>query len=158
MIKKGFTLIEVLVVIGIIAIIATVISLPLFGARDKARDAKRKNDLTQIGRFFSTNCFQPEAGPGTYDLAVMIAEIKTKNPQYSSYIPKIKDPKSGTDEQSNYFYIYSAEKKCAVYANLENSNEATTLNISSPTAGGGTGVLAGDTGVNGTKIYFQVSN
>ncbi|MCX6792814.1 MAG: prepilin-type N-terminal cleavage/methylation domain-containing protein [Candidatus Falkowbacteria bacterium] len=156
--KKGFTLVEVLVVIGIIAIITTIISIPLFSVRDKARDAKRKNDLTQIGKFFSINCFLPDAGEGTYDLTTVIAEVKSKNPQYTSYLPDIKDPKSGTDTQSNYLYIYSADKKCALYANLENKDEKTTLNISSPTPGGGTGVFSGSPGINGTNIYFQVSN
>jgi len=156
--KKGFTLVELLVVIGIIAIVSTIIIVPLFGARDKARDTKRKNDLAQIGRFFAVTCYQPDAGAGTYDLATIAEEFKTKNPQYSNYLPSIKDPKSGTTTQTNYFYIYSADKKCALYANLENNNDTTTLKISAPTAGGGTGVLSGPPGVNGTNIYFQVSN
>lgn len=157
--KLAFTLIETLVVVGIIAVLSTIVIIPLLGARDKARDTKRKSDLNQIGRFFSTSCFEPTGGEGTYDLAIIINEIKSRNPQYSNYIPKIKDPKSGTDESSNYFYIYGPNKKCALYANLENNNEPITLNIAAPTPGGGNGVLRGETtGVNETKIYFQVTN
>ncbi len=46
--KKGFTLIELMVVIAIIAILATVVLVALQGARDAAEDSKRKSAVTQI--------------------------------------------------------------------------------------------------------------
>lgn len=46
--KKGFTLIELLVVIGIIATL-TALALPNYmGARQRARDAKRKAELHEL--------------------------------------------------------------------------------------------------------------
>ncbi len=46
--KKGFTLIELMVVIAIIAILATVVLVALQGARDAAEDSKRKSAVTQL--------------------------------------------------------------------------------------------------------------
>ncbi len=46
--KKGFTLIELMVVIAIIAILATVVLVSLGSARDAAEDANRSSALNQV--------------------------------------------------------------------------------------------------------------
>jgi len=158
--EKSFTLIETLVVIAIIGIIATIISVSLFGARNKARDVKRKAEISQIGRFLVLSCYSPDAGVGDYDLLPIAEEILAKNPQYQQYIKIIpRDPKTGSDTESKYRYIVSDNgTKCALYANLENEKEPVTLNITQPTPKGGTGVFRGSSGWNGTDLYFQYSN
>ena len=159
--KRGFTLIETLVVMAIIGIIASIIMVSLVGARNKARDVKRKAELSQIGRFLVLSCYLPDAGAGDYDLMSIAQELIVKNPQYSQYISAIpRDPKTGTDTESRYRYIVNDDgSKCALYANLENQNEPITLpNITVPTPRGGIGVFRGSSGWNGTDLYFQYSN
>lgn len=46
--KKGFTLIEILVAIGIIGILVGIAAFALQGGQRAGRDAKRKSDLEQI--------------------------------------------------------------------------------------------------------------
>ncbi len=157
----GFSLLETLVVIAIIAILSAIFIIVFSGARARAGDAKRMNDLNQIGRFLSFGCLTPETGAGEYDLNELLIEYKSKYPQYANLIPEnIRDPKTGTDSVSNYKYIVSADNKCVLYANLENDEQEVTLpGLSEPTPGGGKGIFAAPTsGWNGSSKYFQVSN
>jgi prepilin-type N-terminal cleavage/methylation domain-containing protein len=159
--KKGFSLIELLVVIGIIAVMAAIAFVFLGGVRGRAGDAKRLNDIDQIGRFLAFGCPVPDGGPGAYDLNELLAELKTKYPQYASSIPAdIRDPKTGTAAQSNYKYILDENGNCVLCANLEKDKTKVTLPaISAPKPGGGKGVFAAPApGWNGSNKYFQVSN
>lgn len=147
-------------VIGIIGILSTMVMVSLGSSRFKARDTKRIADLSQIGRFLSFGCITPEAGAGEYDLKELIQEYKSKYPQYANAIPSnIKDPKSGTSDNSQYTYIVNEDNHCTLYANLENVDEKVTLeSITKPTPGGGTGVFESILGINGSSKYYQISN
>jgi len=157
---NGFTLIETLTVVAILGILSLFILVSVFGIREKAKDTKRKIEVSQAGRYLTNGCYVPDAGAGEYDLIPLTQEIFSKNPQYKEFLQTVpKDPKTGDETESKYMYVVApGGTKCALYANLENKKEKITLSITEPTPGGGTGVFKGSIGWNGTDVYFQYSN
>lgn len=162
--EKGFNLVEVLIVTGLIGLLASAAYVGFGSARKKARDVKRKAELAQVGRLMQTGtCYKPTAGGGSYDIIELLADIKVANPNAAKFLPKKPpiDPSVGTDTDSGYIYeVTNDGKRCALYANLEHEEEEITLPAATePAPGTGSGVLkGGPIGPNGTDIYFQISN
>jgi type IV pilus assembly protein PilA len=64
--QKGFTIVELLIVIVVIGILAALVITTYAGIQSKARNAKRQTDIqslqTQIEAFYSQNGYYPSLG------------------------------------------------------------------------------------------------
>jgi len=67
MTKKGFNLIELLVVIGIIGMLSALLVPNFMGARERARDTQRKSDLKQIQK--ALEMYRQDNNPPVYPTA-----------------------------------------------------------------------------------------
>lgn len=109
--RKGFTLIEMLVVVAIIGLLSSVVVVGVGGAREKARDTKRIADVRQIQTYLETE----------YNVGypVSIRDV--------SSLPK--DPSTG----SSYAYCVTVNSLTYVLgADLENAKNRPSGGIADP--------------------------
>jgi len=112
--KKGFTLVELLIVIAIISILTALIITNIYSSRGKARDAKRISDIAQLQLALEQYFNKFGVYPDSNNLQTSLVS------DYISVLPK--DPDSGltyTYKSSNDKYDY------VLSANLEYVNGAT---------------------------------
>ena len=138
-VKRGFTLVELLVVISIIGILSSFVSYSIGNAQAKGRDSRRKSDLDTIKKALelaktdsTASAFYPKCV--TYTTNECTIAASTTNPAmsttYLSTVPK--DPKTSI----NYTY-HPTPDSCGVsgctgytlYACLENGNEPVVDNV-----------------------------
>lgn len=118
---KGFTLVELLVVISIMGIL-TVISLASFtSAQIKARDAQRKSDLEQTAKALMLYYSDTGTFPVESDFKFGYEEDNGFKIGETIYMRKTpQDPK-----YPNYEYIYKTDgKSFNLFANLENTKDS----------------------------------
>lgn len=136
--KKGFTLVELLVVISILGILASIALVSFRSAQMRGRDAQRKSDLKQISSslelYYSDYGKYPAASsdglglivgcPSTTDTACAwgSGQFWDEKTIYFRTVPK--DPVTG----QNYYYRSitvnnSAYQGFQLFAHLENSQD-----------------------------------
>lgn len=113
--KRGFTLVEMVIVIGIIGVIGTFLANAILGAQRSGRDAKRKADVEQIRSalemYRSNNTlsrypvFNPLPGQTCSNMPGLA-------PQYIAQIPR--DPSRGRN-----YYCFSDGTTYIVRTSLE---------------------------------------
>lgn len=112
--SKGFTLVELLVVIAIIGILATLLLLQLGIARQRARDAKRIADVSQVRT--ASELYFDDAG--TYPQVATYAGLGALLvPKYMTQLPT--DPLNVGNYAYNY--AYNGLTRYHVWAELEQS-------------------------------------
>lgn len=133
--KKGFTLVELLVVMAIISILATLIVGGFRSSQMRGRDGGRKSDLKQISNaleLFYNDYGKYPAASGTQIAACPYnsttgagtacswgtSELTDSKTIYYKVIPK--DPASS---QTYVYKVSSSQTKYQVYAHLENTED-----------------------------------
>lgn len=112
--QKGFTLVELLVVIAIIGILATLLLLQLGVARQRARDAKRIADVSQVRTAAELYFDDSGSYPQTATYAGLGALLV---PKYMTQLPS--DPLNTGDYA--YRYAYNGLTRYHVWGELEQS-------------------------------------
>lgn len=120
--KCGFTLIEVLVVIAILGILASLVSGNLINSMKRGRDAKRKEDLQQIKNALDMYYEDNSQYPPSLTFGGQLKHPTIDAKVYMQKLPQ--DPNSG------YIYIYQrtgvpAGKKNAyrIFTTIENKDD-----------------------------------
>lgn len=127
--RKGFTLIEVLVAVTIVAILISIGVVSYSSVNKRSRDAKRKGDVEQLRSalemYRADNGYYPNTGSGSWTDASGLS-----TPLVSSYLPAIpSDPKStqtyryeATNLSGGNYYGYCV----SVLIESENPNDSCT--------------------------------
>lgn len=120
--RAGFTLVELMVVIVILGILATLFLGNFTTSQAKARDAQRKSDLNQIMRALEAynndkGSYPPAGTNGTIAGVAWGSAFADSGVSYMAELPK--DPKSDRT------YVYSSNQKSyRLYAKLENEQDS----------------------------------
>lgn len=160
--KKGFTLVELLIVISILGILATIAITSFRSAQFRGRDAERKSDLKQISSalelYYSDYGKYPNAASGeiagcpstTGDACAWgsgsFTDTKTT---YMKVIPK--------DPSKDFSYLYrvdSTNQKFQLFAHLENTQDINLITLSNIFCGGTTPCNFSVTSPNTTPTDF----
>jgi prepilin-type N-terminal cleavage/methylation domain-containing protein len=109
--QKGFTLIELMVVVAIISLLSGVVLASLDIARSKARDGVRYSDMKQIKNaielYYSNNGVYPTCnGEDLCDGYPTFEPINTLQ-VVPTYIPKISDDPTNGIGKGGYIYTYA---------------------------------------------------
>lgn len=122
--QRGFTILELLIVIFIITLIASVIIINVSSSRTKARDARRKSDLLIIASALESYFVENKVYPNGNCLLTNATSGNTLrnelvNNGFLTTLPV--DPQSTASPPRNYIYITNNYYSCVGGTNQPNS-------------------------------------
>lgn len=111
----GFTLIEIIIVMALLAILSTALWTNFISAINKGKDSRRKQDLKTIAEALELYYNDEASYPLFLDWGISLA-----NPDGTVYLQKIPN-----DPLPNRSYCYDRldDNTFTLYANLENPND-----------------------------------
>ncbi len=115
--KKGFTLVELMVVVAVIAILATALLVGLGGARKRARDARRVSDMKQVQNVLELYYAKVGTYPNVSTWEELANSLQTEN--ITSQLPH--DPLNSSDYTYHYG-VSSDQQNYTLGARLENDD------------------------------------
>ncbi len=135
--QKGFTLVELLIVIAIIGVLAALLMSNFIGVRQRARDAQRKGDLESIRHalelYRADQGVYPQVGVGDGNFPTTCGAGSSLFSGTTVYMQKIPcDPLGGS-------YVYSSDSNTyTLIACIENLNDSQKDTANNPTYCDGT--------------------
>ncbi len=150
-ITKGFTLIELLIVMAIIGVLASLLLTSFIGVRERARDGRRKSDISEIQAALEQYRADQSDYPVSSTLSTCGGSLSSGASTYMQKIPC--DPfGSGTWNGGVYLYNYTGSGQYSLSFCVENGSD-TDSHISSSLP---TGVTGSGTCTSGK--YYNVYN
>jgi prepilin-type N-terminal cleavage/methylation domain-containing protein len=172
--KRGFTLVELLVVMAIISILATVIIGGFRSSQKRGRDAQRKSDLKQIANaleifFTDYGKYPPASGVQISACPYYVAtqggtacswgtgEFRDTDGSITKTIYMKVLPKDPVSSQNYVYRVSSTQNMFQLFARLENSQDKNCINGNcinpvTATCGGGNICNFGVTSTNTSPI------
>lgn len=115
--QKGFTLVELLVVVAVIGILSTLLTANFIGVRQRGRDSQRKSNVRQIQSALELYRADQSGYPTSLPAC---GSSFTSTDGRNTYMQKIPcDPSGGS-----YTYSSPDSTRYTVIACLENSNDS----------------------------------